>query len=99
MTINRTDSGMAKSSVPTNPREFLIKAKLYRAISMVFVILGLVVFMILYVANVEGRLMEALKNPFTLGMFVIPFLPAAVLSIIADRNEKKYIKLTGNHPS
>lgn len=61
---------------------------------MVFVALGLVVFMLLYIANVEGRLMEALKNPFTIGMFIIPFLPAAVLSVLADRNEKKYIKLT-----
>ena len=90
---------MAKTPpVPVNPKEFLIKAKFYRAVSMVFVVLGLIIFMILYVANVEGHLIEALKNPFTLGMFIIPFLPAAVLSIIADKNEKKYIKLTGAPP-
>ena len=85
---------MAKASAPVNPKEYLIKAKFYRGVSYVFVVLGLIVFMILYVANVEGRLMEALKNPFTIGMFIIPFLPAAVLSIIADRNDKKYTKLT-----
>ncbi len=85
---------MAKSTGPTNPKEFLIKSKFYKAVSLVFVVLGLVVFMILYVANVEGRLMEALKNPFTIGMFIIPFLPAAILSFMADRNEKKYNKLT-----
>ncbi len=85
---------MAKSSGPTNPKEYLIKSKFYRAVSLVFVVLGLVVFMIIYVSTVEGRIMEALKNPFTIGMFIIPFLPAAVLSIMADRNEKKYHKLT-----
>lgn len=85
---------MAKTSEPINPKEFLIRSKFYRGVSMVFVALGLVVFMFLYIANVEGRLMEALKNPFTIGMFIVPFLPAAVLSILADRNEKKYIKLT-----
>ena len=84
---------MAKTP-SSNPKEFLLKAKFYRVASMVFVVLGLIVFMILYVANVEGRLLEALKNPFTIGMFIIPFLPAAVLSILADKNEKKYTKLS-----
>ena len=83
-------------TVPSNPKEYLIKAKFYRAVSLVFVVLGLVVFMVLYMANVEGRLMEALKNPFTLLLFIIPFLPAAVLSFIADRFEKKYKKLSGD---
>lgn len=89
---------MAKADTPVNPKEYLIKAKFYRVVSMIFVALGLVVFMILYVNTVEGRVMEALKNPMTLGMFIVPFLPAAVLSIIADKNEKKYIKLTGQKP-
>ncbi len=60
---------------------------------MVFVVLGLVVFMVLYVANIEGKMMEALKNPFTLAIFIVPFLPAAFLSWLADRNERKYLKM------
>lgn len=84
---------MAKEAATTNPREYMIRAKFYRGVSMVFVVLGLIVFMILYIANIEGRLLEALKNPFTIGIFIIPFLPAAVLSILADKNEKKYAKL------
>jgi len=85
---------MAKKE-PANPKEYLIKAKFYKGVSLLFVVLGLVVFMILYMANIEGRLMEALKNPFTLGIFLLPFLPAAVLSFMADNYEKKYKKLTG----
>ena len=89
---------MAKTAITVNPKEYLIKAKIYRVASMVFVALGLVVFMILYVNTIEGRVMEALKNPMTLGIFIVPFLPAAVLSFIADKNEKKYIKITGQKP-
>lgn len=85
---------MAKTTEPVNPKEYLIKSKFYKVASMVFVVLGLVVFMVLYIANIEGRFMEALKNPFTIGIVIIPFLPAAVLSILSDRNEKKYLKLT-----
>ena len=89
---------MAKTATTVNPKEYLIKAKIYRVASMVFVALGLVVFMILYVNTIEGRVMEALKSPMTLGIFIVPFLPAAILSLIADKNEKKYIKLTGQKP-
>ena len=85
---------MAKSTAPVNPKEFLIKSKFYRGVSLVFVVLGIVVFMILYNANVEGRLIEALKTPFTIAMFVVPFLPAAVLSYMASKYEKKYLKLS-----
>ncbi len=81
---------MAKA--PVHPKELIIRAKFYRATSLIFVVLGLVIFMILYVGNIEGRLLDALKDPFTIGVFLIPFLPAAVLSWLADRNEKKYAK-------
>ena len=76
-----------------NPKEYLIRAKFYRTFSLIFVVLGIIIFSFLYVANVDGRLIAALKNPFTLGIFIIPFLPAAVLSFLAARNEKRYYKL------
>ena len=88
---------MAKA--PVNPKEYLIKSKFYRAVSLVFVVIGLIAFLMLYVANVEGRVMEALKNPVTILFFIIPFLPAIVLSILASKNEKKYLKATeGSSP-
>lgn len=83
---------MAKA--PTNPKEYLIKAKLYKAVALAFLILGLVVFMALYISKIEGRLMEALKDPTTLIVFVFPFLPAAFLSWLSSKNEKKYEKIT-----
>lgn len=86
---------MAKA--PVNPKEYLIKSKFYRAVSLVFVVIGLIAFLMLYIANVEGRVMEALKNPVTILFFIIPFLPAIVLSMLASKNEKKYLKMTEGH--
>lgn len=81
---------MAKT--PTNSKEYLVRAKLYKAVSMAFLVLGLIVFMILYIAKIEGRLMEALRDPTTLVIFIFPFLPAAFLSWLSGKNEKKYEK-------
>ncbi len=78
----------------TEHRLLLQKSKLYRTFSLVFVTLGIFVFCFMYVNNVDGRLMDALKDPTTIGIFLIPFLPAAALSFIADRYEKKYIAAT-----
>ncbi len=80
-------------------QEYMIKAKVYRFMSLVFVTLGIFIFCALYVQNVEGKLVEALKDPMTIAIFLIPFFPAAVLSFLADGAEKKYRKMTeGNTP-
>lgn len=79
-------------AAPTDPRELLIKSKLYRTFSLVFVTIGIFLFCFMYVSNVNGRLMEALRDPVTILIFLIPFLPAAVLTWIADRFEKKYMQ-------
>ena len=80
--------------VSTENRLLLQKAKLYRTFSLVFVTVGIFVFCFMYINNVDGRLMQALRDPFTIGIFMIPFLPAAVLTFVADRFEKKYIEAT-----
>lgn len=73
--------------------EYLVKSKLYRFMSLLFVTLGIFVFCAMYVQNVEGRLVQALKDPMTISVFLIPFFPAAVLSFLADSCEKKYRNL------
>jgi len=74
-------------------QEYLIKAKLYRFVSLLFVSLGIFIFCAMYVQNVQGRLLEALKDPMTITIFLIPFFPAAVLTYLADGAEKKYRKM------
>lgn len=85
---------MAKT--PANPKEYLIRSKFYKATSIVFIVIGMIAFLALYISNVEGRVMEALRNPGTILMFIIPFLPAIVLSMLGSKNEKKYLKMTEN---
>ncbi|MCB1557919.1 MAG: hypothetical protein KDJ50_03225 [Alphaproteobacteria bacterium] len=79
---------MAK--VETDPKVFYVKAKVYRFTSLLFVTIGIFVFCVLYVKNIDGRLMEALREPYTIFYFLVPFVPGAVLTIMADRAEKKY---------
>jgi hypothetical protein len=78
--------------MPANEtRQLLVKAKLYRTFSLIFVTIGIFMFCFLYISQVEGRLLEALRDPYTIMVFLIPFMPAAVLTWIADRFEKKYL--------
>ena len=79
-------------ATPTDVRTLLVKSKLYRTFSLVFVTIGIFLFCYMYVSNVNGRLMEALTEPATILVFLIPFLPAAILTWIADRFEKKYMQ-------
>ncbi len=73
-----------------DPRELLLKSKLYRFASLLFVTIGIFIFCALYIKNVEGRLLTAIKDPLTVSVFLFPFLPAALLNFLADRAEKKY---------
>lgn len=83
---------MAKEKTP---QEYLIKAKLYRFMSLLFVTIGIFVFCAMYIQNVEGKLLHALRDPMIITVFLIPFFPAAVLTFLADSAEKKYRKMTG----
>lgn len=72
------------------PQEYLIKAKLYRFTSILFVIIGFFIFIGLYSKSIDGRLVEALKEPKTIFIFIAPFLPAVIMNFVADKAEKKY---------
>ena len=82
-----------------DPRQYLIKSKVYRVASLIFLTIGVFVFGILFVQNVSGRISEALREPATVLIFIIPFLPAAFLTFMADRYEKKYLKATSTTSS
>ena len=78
-----------------DPKEFLVKSKVYRFASLLFVTIGIMVFCVLYIENVDGRFFEAIRDPFTISIFLVPFIPAAILSFLADRAEKRYQSLRG----
>ncbi len=74
-------------------RNYLIKAKFYRFFAIVFAVVGLVLFTYLYFEKVSGHFFEAIKEPWLVLIILIPFLPAAILSWIASRMEKKLMKV------
>lgn len=61
-------------------------------IAMVFALTGLVVFTITYFEHINGRLLEALQDPFVITIFLFPFLPAVILSMVARNAQKKLEK-------
>jgi len=86
---------MLMAAKEKDPKEYLVKSKLYRFTSLLFVTIGIFVFCILYIQNVDGRFFEAIRDPFTVSIFLVPFIPAAILSFLADSAEKKYKTLQG----
>lgn len=76
-----------------SPQEYMIKAKLYRFVSMLFAVLGVVIFGVMYIKNIEGRFMEAIKDPMIILILVAPFLPAAFMAFLAGGAEKKFKKM------
>lgn len=71
----------------------LYKAKYYMICTWVFLIGGFLVFALLYTKNVEGRFMEAMGEPHLIIIFLIPFLPAAFLSLKTKKCYKHYEEL------
>ena len=70
-------------------RELLLQTRFYKAMAAIFVAVGLIIFVMLYIKNVEGDLLAALKHPSVVLMLLLPFLPAIVLSWKAQKTEKK----------
>ena len=79
-----------------NVKAALYKAKYYMVCTWVFLIGGFLVFALLYSKNVEGRFMEALGEPHLIIIFLIPFLPAAFLSLKTKKCYKHYEELAKN---
>ena len=77
--------------VDQNRRKLLLQARLYRMLAILFVFTGLVIFIALYLKNVEGRLLASLSEPTTVVMIIFPFVPAIILSLLAKSSENKYL--------
>jgi len=74
-------------------RELLLQARTYKIMAKIFVVAGLIVFVTLYIKNVEGDLLASLRHPSIVLMLLIPFLPAIVLSWKAQKTEKKLFSI------
>ena len=74
-------------------RELLLKSRLYRLLAIVFAGLGLIGFLVLYVARAEANVMNVLKDPFMVVFAVLVFLPAFVLSNISSKAQTDLEKM------
>lgn len=73
-------------------REYLIKSKLYRFLALVFACVGVLVFCFQYFehSRSEGDSMfNMLRDPSIIILLIFPFVPAIVLSFMAQRAERK----------
>lgn len=80
-------------------REYLMKSKIYRFMAMTFAAIGVLVFMYIIYKMANGDPMRVLENPATIAFVFIPFLPAIVLAMSADRAEKRLTALLTRNES
>lgn len=71
----------------------LLKARIFRVFALAFAVLGILLFGVIYSRHAGGNIFAALKDIHTVIIILVPFLPAAVLSFIASRTEKKFFAL------
>ena len=74
-------------------RNCAVRARTYRFLALIFVLVGVLLFSYMYTTKIQGHFAEALQNPFTVTIFVLPFLPAFFLSWLASQYEKKFDEL------
>lgn len=69
-------------------REGFIKVKMYRIFSAIFLVVGFLIFLLLYNGFMEGRPMRDMLSFAMVFIIILPFLPATALSWIAMKTEK-----------
>lgn len=74
-------------------RGLLIKSRLYRFFALAFALTGVVVFITLYMRDVHGHLLEAMHDLSIIGLVLLPFLPAVLLSYLAQKTERQFAAL------
>lgn len=70
-------------------RKYLIKARVYHIMALIFAVIGLILFIFMYMQYIKGRFYEAIQDPSIIVFMLVPFIPAAVLSFLANRLDKK----------
>jgi hypothetical protein len=78
---------------PNELRNCAVKARTYRLFALIFVLVGILLFSYMYTTKLQGRFAQAIQDPFTITIFLLPFLPAFFLSWLASGYEKKFDEL------
>ncbi len=81
------------ADVRQQAKAMLMQSKLYRMLATIFAVVGFVIFIVLYFEKIDGKLLEAFRQPLLIVAMIIPFLPAIVLSKKADKARQKAFKM------
>jgi hypothetical protein len=68
-----------------------MRSRLYQLLALITAGVGLIIFIVLYFEHIDGKFDYALRSPSTLVIIVLPFLPAIVLSILAERSRSRFV--------
>lgn len=74
-------------------RSLLMKSKIYRMFALFFAVMGVVIFIALFLSHIDGNFIAALRDPKTITLILVPFLPAVVLSLMAQKTERQFAAL------
>ncbi len=74
-------------------RNLLLKARVFRFFALFFAVIGFGIFLIFYLQNIDGQIFTALTEPRTLWMILLPFLPAVILSYIAEKTSQEFFAI------
>lgn len=74
-------------------RNLLMKAKFYRVTAMVFVVIGMILLIKTYITHIDGHFLATMRNPATIMAILLPFIPAVVFSILAQKAERAFAAL------
>lgn len=74
-------------------KELLIKAQVYHMLAMFAGGVGLLVFLYMVTARADGNILVLLQDPYSIVFFLLPFLPAFVLSRVSSSAENQLKKL------
>jgi Na+/proline symporter len=70
-----------------------VQSRTYTVLALIFLACGVFVFVMVYNRYVADNLWAALKDLSTMGMILMAFLPALILTFFARRAEKRYLEL------
>ncbi|MCK6419132.1 MAG: hypothetical protein L6Q57_09425 [Alphaproteobacteria bacterium] len=74
-------------------KELLIKAQIYRMLAMFAGGVGLLVFLYMVTERADGNILILLQDPYSIVFFLLPFLPAFVLSRVSASAENQLRKM------
>ena len=83
------------ANMKQDPKVLLVTAKILQLCADIFAVFGLFLVAFIYFTHFKGHVMEALRDPSSVALVLISFLPAAVMAWQASEKRKQAQILLG----